>query len=165
MEKPLNLKFKYTEKEYVEAVKWYYSKSLNIKIDIIVSVVFIFIGSFFWLTGDESFLNKMLVLLGSILLLMTIFVLYVNPKRIFKHEPKFQDEYKLGFKDEGILFETEHINSAIAWNHYSKVKENKSFFYLIYGKFMFTIIPKRAFQNTEEEDLFRKLVQEKLEKK
>ena len=61
---------------------------------------------------------------------MIIFGLYVNPKRIFREEPKFQDEYNLVFKDAGILFQTEHINSTIAWNHYSKVKESKSFFYL-----------------------------------
>lgn len=97
------------------------------------------------------------------MLLMMIFVLYVNPKRVFKEELKFQDEYYIGFKDEGILFQTEHINSTIAWSHYSKVKENKNFFYLIYGKYMFTIIPKRTFSNNEE--LFRKLVEEKLEKK
>lgn len=163
MEKSLNLRFKYTEKEYAEAVKLYYLNSLNIKIDIIISVILIFFGSFFWITESESILNKILVLLGCIMLLMMIFVLYVNPKRVFKEELKFQDEYYIGFKDEGILFQTEHINSTIAWSHYSKVKENKNFFYLIYGKYMFTIIPKRTFSNNEE--LFRKLVEEKLEKK
>lgn len=165
MGKSLFLKFKYSEKEYIEAVKWYYSQSLNLKLDVVISVILICFGSLLWISGSESILNKILVLLGCILLLMIIFTLYVNPKRVFRQEPKFQDEYNLSFNDEGILFETEHINSTIAWNHYSKVKENKRFFYLIYGKYMFTIIPKRAFLNTEEEDLFRKLVEEKLEKK
>jgi hypothetical protein len=165
MEKALNLKFKYSEKEYAEAVKWYYSKSLNIKVDIIISVILILLGSLLWITGNDSIFNKILVLLGCILLLMMIFVLYVNPKRAFKQEPKFRDEYSLGFKDEGIIFETEHINSTIAWNHYSQVKENKDFFYLIYGKYMFTIIPKRTFASKKDEELFRKLVEEKIEKK
>lgn len=165
MEKSLNLKFKYSEEEYAEAVKWYYSKSLNIKIDVIVSVILIFFGSIFWISGNESILNKILILLGCILLLMMIFVLYVNPKRAFKQEPKFRDEYTLIFSDEGIKFQTEHINSIIAWNHYSQIKENKDFFYLIYGKYMFTIIPKRAFIDEKGEELFRKLVEGKLEKK
>ena len=86
MEKLLNLKFKYSEKEYAEAVKWYYSKSLNIKVDIIISVVLIFLGGLFWISGNESILNKVLILLGCILLLMMIFVLYVNPKRAFISE-------------------------------------------------------------------------------
>ncbi len=165
MEKSLCLKFKYSEKEYAEAVKWYYSQSLNIKLDVVISVILICFGSILWISGSESILNKLLVLLGCILLLMIVFALYVNPKRTFRQEPKFRDEYNLRFNDEGILFETEHINSTIAWNHYSQAKENKDFFYLIYGKYMFTIIPKRAFMNKEEEEEFRKLVVGRLEKK
>lgn len=46
MEKSLNLRFKYTEKEYAEAVKLYYLNSLNIKIDIIISVILIFFWEF-----------------------------------------------------------------------------------------------------------------------
>lgn len=165
MEKSLNLKFKYSEKEYAEAVRWYYSKSFNIKVDIIISVILIFLGSLFWITGNDTSLNKILVLLGCILLLMILYVLYVNPKRAFKQEPKFRDEYNLSFNDERILFKTEHINSTIDWNHYSQVKENKDFFYLIYGKYMFTIIPKRTFMSKKDEEIFRKLVEEKIEKK
>lgn len=165
MEKSLNLKFKYSEKEYAEAVRWYYSKSLNIKVDIIISVILIFLGSLFWISGNDTSLNKILVLLGFILLLMILYVLYVNPKRAFKQEPKFRDEYNLSFNDERILFKTEHINSTIDWNHYSIVKENKDFFYLIYGKYMFTIIPKRTFMSKKDEEIFRKLVEEKIEKK
>lgn len=165
MEKLVCLKFKYSEKEYAEAVKWYYWQSLNIKLDIVISVILISLGSLFWITGSESIYDIILVLLGCILLLMMILVLYVNPKRIFRQEPKFHDEYKLDFNEKGILFETEHINSTIAWNHYSQVKENKDFFYLIYGKYMFTIIPKRTFMDREDEVLFRKLIEEKFEKK
>ncbi|MDP4144329.1 MAG: YcxB family protein [Bacillota bacterium] len=165
MENLLYLKFKYSEKEYAEAVKWYYSKSLNIKFDMVLSIILVSLGSIFWIMGSKSMLNKILVVLGCFLLLMMLFVLYVNPKRIFRQESKFQDEYKLSFNDQGILFETEHINSNILWSHYSQVKENKEFFYLIYGKYMFTIIPKRTFLNKEDETLFRKLVEEKLDKK
>lgn len=162
MEKSLSLKFKYTEKEYTEAVRWYYSQSLNTKLDVVISVILISLGSLFWITGSESIYDLLLILLGCILLVMMMLVLYVNPKRIFRQEPKFHDEYKLNFNEKGILFETEHINSTIAWNHYSQVKENKNFFYLIYGKYMFTIIPKRTFMNREDEVLFRKLIEEKL---
>jgi hypothetical protein len=162
VEKTLNIKFRYTEKEYSEAVKLYYSDSLNIKVDIIISIIMIFIGSFFWITGNDSIINIIAILLGCILLLMMILVLYVNPKRVFRQEPKFRDEYNLNFKNDGILFQTEHINSSIAWNHYSKIKENKNFFYLIYGKYMFTIIPKRTFSNREDEEFFRKLIGEKI---
>jgi len=45
MDESLDLKFKYTEKEYTEAVKWYYSNLLNSKIDIIASVISVFMVS------------------------------------------------------------------------------------------------------------------------
>ena len=152
MDESLDLKFKYTEKEYTEAVKWYYSNLLNSKIDIIASLISIFIGSFYWVTGSDSIIFKFLVAIGCLLLIMIIIVLYVNPKRFYKMQPKLHDEYNISFSYEGIIFRTININSTIAWNHYSKVRESKKFFYLIYGKFMFTIIPKRTFINNEQEE-------------
>ena len=163
VEKPITLKFKYTEKEYVEAVKWYYSKLSNVKLDVIISIVLIVLSGSLWVTGGKETYFAGIFLLGCIMLLIIIFALYINPKRNFKQELKFHDEYNLSITDEGISFQTVNISSMIAWNHYSKVKENNNFFYLIYGKYMFTIIPKRTFINKNEEELFRKLVEEKLD--
>jgi len=163
MGKLSDLKFKCTEKEYCSATKWFYLNNSKIKIDIILSVVLILIGSLFWISGSNSIFNKMIPIFGCIFLLVILFVLYVNPKRDFKKDPKHGDEYKLSFKEEGITFQSEHINSTIRWNNYLELMENKSFFYLIFGKYMFTILPKKSFKNDEEQDLFRKLVNKKLE--
>lgn len=163
--KSIDLRFQYTDNEYADAIKCYYLSLVNVKLDIIFSIFFVCIGSFFWLTGSESIINKIVIFPASILLLMLIFVIYINPKKTFRQQPKFQNEYNISFSVEGIHFQTENINSSIEWNHYLKTIENKRFFYLVYGKNMFTIVPKRSFMNDEEEALFREMVNEKIGKK
>jgi hypothetical protein len=99
---------------------------------------------------------------GVLFLSILTYAIFINPKRIFRSEPKFRDEYFLSFSNDGIAFKTEHINSNLQWNHYIKFSENREFYYLIYGAFMFTIIPKRAFEDKGNEEQFKKLLIEKI---
>jgi len=162
LETTIDINFKYTEKEYASAVKWYYMKSYRIVFDFIVAIILIIIGSFLQFSNPKSVINMFIVVTGVLFLLILIFAIYINPKRIFRSEPKFKDEYFLSFSNEGIAFKTEHINSNLQWNHYVKFSESKEFYYLVYGRFMFTIIPKRAFVNKSNEEEFKKLLIDKI---
>ena len=162
METTININFKYTEKEYVNAVKWYYMNSSRIIFDFIVAVIIIIIGSFLQFNNPKSVSNVFIMAAGVLFLLILVYAIYINPKRIFRSEPKFKYEYHLIFSNDGIEFKTEHINSNLQWNHYVKFSETKEFYYLIYGTFMFTIIPKRAFENKSNEEEFKKLLIDKI---
>src|SRR5690242_3720251 len=107
----IDVHFKYTEKEYASAVKWYYMKSSSIIIDFIIAVTIIATGSFLLLYNHNSIINMFMVALGILFLSILIYAIYINPIRIFRSEPKFRDEYFLSFADESISFKTENINS------------------------------------------------------
>ena len=162
MQTSININFKYTEKEYANAVKLYYMKSSRIVFDFIIAVTLIIIGSLLQFNNPKSVINIFIVVAGVLFLLILIYAIYINPKRIFRSEPKFKYEYFLSFSNDGVIFKTEHINSNLQWNHYVKFSESKEFYYLVYGRFMFTIIPKRAFENKSIEEEFKKLLIDKI---
>jgi hypothetical protein len=77
-------------------------------------------------------------------------------------EPKFKDEYRLDFSEEGASFQTEHLNSKLDWSYYNKFLETDKFYLLFYGKAMFSIIPKRAFTSDEQQNQFRCILNKKI---
>jgi hypothetical protein len=131
----------------------------------LISAVIMLFGLSLRLGGNDSAISKMLAFTGLLMLLMILSALYINPRRFYKKRPKLRDEYNLDFDDQGITFHTEITNPTVPWGKYSFFKENKGFFYLIYGKMAFTIIPKRVFSSSESEEMFRKLIRKKLRKK
>lgn len=114
--------------------------------------------------GYGSFLNTVCLLVWCALLVMSVLFTYSIPKKVFRQDPKFQDEYNLTFSHDEIKIVTDHAKSTMSWNNYSHIKENAHFFYLIYGKgkYVFSVIPKRVFESKKEEDAFRKLIHEKI---
>ena len=80
----------------------------------------------------------------------------------FKREPKFREEYRLTFAPEQIRFQTASIDSTLQWSHYGRVLEGTSVFLLIYGKGLYTVIPKRSFTSEAHLEAFRTLVKEKI---
>lgn len=157
------LQFQYTEAEYVAAVHSYYNRAFHIGTYLIALGVVFLASLYLWFATDEP-----VIFFGvSIFLLIvaTPLVFYfVTPRTTFRRESRLHDTYWLRFDDEGIAFKTEHINSNLDWALYQQAWENKRFFFLIYGKQMYTIIPKRVFADAEQEARFRMLTQRKIGK-
>ena len=80
----------------------------------------------------------------------------------FKSNPKFRERYSLRFSEEGIHFKTATIDSTLKWDHYHACLESDRVFLLVYGKRMYTVLPKRAFQGPPQIDDFRELVKNKV---
>ena len=90
------------------------------------------------------------------LILIAAFV--VIPPFLFRREPKFEDEYSLAFGEQGIHFSSAHIDSQIEWSMYSRALINRHSYVLYYGERSFTVIPRRVFQNTEQQRAFERLL-------
>ena len=80
----------------------------------------------------------------------------------FKRNPKFREEYILAFGSEGLHFKTTSIDSTLVWSYYDRVIEDAELFLLMYGKCMYTVIPKKAFKDEDEINRFRCLIQENI---
>ncbi len=76
----------------------------------------------------------------------------------FRINPKFKEEYQLTLTDEHLHFETATIDSTLKWTHYTEYFETSKAFILVYGKGMYTVIPKRAINETGEMDSLRSLL-------
>jgi hypothetical protein len=87
----------------------------------------------------------------------------LSPRRLrvrffFRRNPRFLESYHLSFSDSGIHFKTKSIDSNIAWTHYNRVLENDRVILLLYGGWMYTVIPKRVFKDVHELSAFRSLI-------
>jgi hypothetical protein len=77
-----------------------------------------------------------------------------------KWNPKFREQFEVTFTQQGIHFSTPTIDSHIDWTFYHYVLEDDQLFLLVYGKWMYSVIPKRAFANASERDAFRDLMRQ-----
>lgn len=164
---PVQLVFKLSEKEYLAAVRVYFWRSRELLARLIMSYV-LFSSGLLMLSFLLDFLLPLWVLVVLILLVgLGLFHGYVVdvPRRYFRGDPKFRDEYNLIFTDAGIEFKTQSINSSIAWSLYTGVIENDSFYIMIYGKDIpsLSILPKRAFRDSKQEIAFREMLRRNLD--
>ena len=163
----VHLSFSHTEKEYLAAIRFYFWHSKELLVRLIVSCLLftiVLLLVYAWL--------KFLIPVWAIVILMFIggmgfFHGYVIdlPRNRFRGDPKYREEYNLTFSDDGIEFRTANVNSSIAWNLYTRVIENDSFYIMVYGKDIhsLSIIPKRAFRDSEQERTFREMLRRNID--
>ena len=165
----VTLTFRHTEEDYLAAVRLYFwhSKTLLVRLSIsgvLMSIALLLLTMLVDFALPLWFLVILMFLVG-----MALFHGYLIdlPRRVFRGDPKFRDEYNLICSDAGVTVKTENIASSIKWNFYTSVIENDRFYLLVYGKNLpsFSILPKRAFRNNEDELIFRDLLRRHLDPK
>ena len=163
----VELNFKHDEKEFLAATRLYFWHSTDliarvIVIDLLFAVLLLLLNVAmgfalpFWAIAVLSVLVWVAWFHGFVIDL---------PRARFRGDPKFRDEFHLTFRDANIEFRTHNVNATFAWNFYSKVIENDSFYILTYGKNIhsLSILPKRAFRDSTQETLFRQMLRRNLD--
>ena len=158
----VQLSFRYSEEEYLAAIRFYFWHSKTLLGRAIVTYV-LFSAGLVLLPLAMGFhlpvwANLALVGIAGV----ALFHGYVvdRPRTYFQGDPKFRDDYHLTFTDAGIEFHTQNMSSMTAWNFYSGVVESDSFYILIYGRNIhsLSIVPKRAFQSSNQDTTFRQIL-------
>ena len=156
--KTVELKFQYTEDEYVKAARQYLFASRTITKTKIVTLILFLMFSVYYFFSSFS-------VLGGIALGVTLFALILGctlyfyiPIYRFKQTTKYHEEYQLIFSNDGIKFKTPTINSDLKWDIYSQIWENSIFYFLIQAPNVYTTIPKRAFANPSDKQAFEEMV-------
>jgi hypothetical protein len=161
MEKTISLRFKYTAEEYVAATRLYLVRSADFFARLGVCFLYA-VGCMVLFAWLEVSLSPELIFLLVFVALLPFFIAFMHlivlPRRRFRSDPKFQDEYLLQFSDDGIQFKTSQIDALLQWSLYNKVLENERFYLLVYGKHMISVIPKRAFADEFQEAAFREML-------
>lgn len=128
----VSLSFRYTEADYVRAMRAHYKTRLRLPLDIAVILGIAFLGAYQIWSGSRTFGIVLLSISGFFaLFLITVFV--VIPRVMFRRQPKFRDKYFLQFSQEGIHFQTAHIDSALKWEIYTNALVDVNSFILILG--------------------------------
>jgi YcxB-like protein len=162
MDSVVHLSFRYSEIDYVRAMRAHYASRLRLKIDVIVVVAAGLLGVYLWQAPDSRGWGIGLVCLSAVFALILAAAFGVIPRLVFRGDPKFRDQYSLTFAPEGIHFRTDHIDSQLEWSIYSRALIDSRSFLLYYGVRAFTVIPKNVFETAEQLAAFEKLVSEKI---
>jgi hypothetical protein len=159
----VSLSFRYSENDYVRAMRAHYATRLRVPLDIAVVIGAAALGAYFLYSGLH-WPGIVLMCLSGILALLLIAAFAVIPHIVFRRELKFRDENSLIFSPKGIHFRREHIDSELQWSLYSRVLIDKHSFLLYYGSQSFTIIPTRVFQTAVQRETFERLLAQNVPK-
>lgn len=162
MDSIIHLSFRYSELDYVRAMRAHYASRLRLKLDAAVAVATALLGVYLWRSLDSRGWGIGLVCLSAVFVLMLVAAFGDIPRLVFRREPKFRGEYSLTFSPDGIDFRTAHIDSQLQWSMYSRALVDPHSFVLYHGTRSFTVIPKRVFETTEKLATFEHLVSEKI---
>ena len=158
----VSISFTYTEEEYIRAVRMFYERAYHTRFNFLLGSFVALLGALGVAAGFQVLFPAVCLAVGSALLALHGFAYFVTPRRHYESNPKLRERYELDFHDEGILFRSKGVESRLEWGLYSKVLETAEFYLLMYGKDMFTVIPKRAFRDQLHENVFRELLRRKL---
>jgi hypothetical protein len=160
----IDISFRYSEADYIRAMRAHYASRLRLPLDIAVIVLTAAMGAHFWRLPSTHWFGVSLVCMSIVFGLMLITIFFVIPLVSFRREPKFGDEYALTFSPEGIHFRTVHIDSQLQWNIYTRALIASHSYVLYYGAYSFTVIPKRVFQTDAQREAFEELIVRNLPK-
>ena len=157
----IQLKFTYTEAEYVAAVYAYYARTFHMKTYIVLGGLLILAGLALWLYTGAAVVFFGLSVFMLIIGVPAIFY-YITPRRHFRETAELHYPYEISLNEEKLIFKTRGVESRLEWQSYHKAGETDQFYFLFYGKQLFTVIPKRVFTNQAQEQQFRDLLQRKV---
>lgn len=160
-EEPLRLSFTYTEDEYIKGARLFFERGGDLKFRLYLGLGFFACALFIAWLADELFVTAAVVLPTLLVVARYWYVYSVLPRSYFRSNPKFRDPYELTFSDEGILFRSNGVESRLAWDFYLKALETPEYFFLVYGKDMFSLIPKRVLRDRRQESALRELMRRK----
>jgi hypothetical protein len=164
MSEAINLSFRYSESDYVRALRAHYSSRLRVRFDIAAAIVAALLGAYSWRSPDYHWLSVICVAASVVLVLILFVAFVVVPPLAFRSEAKFKDDYSLTFSQDGIHFRTAHIDSQLQWSLYSRAFIDGHSYVLYYGSRQFTVIPKRVFKSAEQQESFEQLLSQHVSK-
>lgn len=156
----VSLRFRYSETDYVRAMRAHYRTVLRLWLDIPSIAAFILLGIYLWHSAELHWLSIASFVVSGAFALMLVAAFVIIPPLVFRREPKFGDEYSLTFSPECIHFKTMHFDSRLEWSTYSRVLVDRYSYVLYYGLRSVSVIPKRVFQSPEQQATFERLLAE-----
>ncbi len=162
MTEPASISLSFTNElnDHLAAQRVFYNRGVMARLDKVVAVLLIGFGVYMVAVAGARWWTLVWFPLGVAEWFDLFSLNRLRTKLAFRRNPKFREEYHLTFSRESIHFKTITLDSTLQWMHYERVIENPTLFLLMYGKSLYTLIPKRAFASDAEIDSFRALLGE-----
>ncbi|HEX6182340.1 MAG TPA: YcxB family protein [Pyrinomonadaceae bacterium] len=158
----VELSFSLTEEEYVSAARSFYARSPHAMFNFYTGAAVLAGAMLFAALAGDLYLGGLLFAIGFVGVAWRFYTLYTLPRAQFRRNPKLGATFHLTFSEEGIFSRTKGGETRLEWGYYSEVRETPDGYFLLYGKDMFSLLPKRVFVGPRQEATFRELLRRKL---
>lgn len=155
---PISIIFINELKDHIQAQRVLYSKGIMAKLDKVVAALLFGFGVYYVAFVGLHWWTIIWFPLAVAEWFDLLSLSRWKTKIEFQRNPKFREEYHLTFSRENIHFKTASLDSTLQWTHYERLIESPDLFLLMYGKSLYTLIPKWCFKSNEEINAFRVLV-------
>jgi YcxB-like protein len=162
MSESVELHFRYTEGEYVSAIRTYLLAKRRVAFFVGIASVVTLLGLYFLLTQSDAAATLSFLVTGAFLFGLLATSLVILPHRRFQTNPQFHREYYLQFAEDGILFRTDQLDATLKWEIYTEALETEKFYLLSHGEGAVTVIPKRVFKSGEQQGQFEDMLRRKV---
>lgn len=156
---PITIKYNYKISDLIRAYRHYRSKTLMYKIGLALGAICLIVGIWYLVQFNLDTAAVLLFLLALMLAfdLVRLLRIWLAFKR---NEKLYTKEIEVRIEDGGIHSKTDDAESFFKWERFDEVMEDEQFFLLIYGKWMYTIIPKRIFSDPTQMQIVSEMFRE-----
>src|SRR5437879_6919980 len=106
MSETINLSFRYSESDYVRALRAHYSSRLRVRFDIVAAIVGALVGAYSWRSPDYHWLSVICVAASWFLVLILLAAFVVISPLAFRSEEKLWEDYSIYFSHDVLHFST-----------------------------------------------------------
>ena len=152
----MNITYQLTLNEYQEAATYHYKTG---KRPLLVAV-FVGMATFMMLVGTDfsntqQVINNILMTFFALAfyILFTRMVTAWQAKNIYKKSPILSKEVTLRISRKGIQQDKKNNSQTLAWELFSKWKQNEKYYLIYTNPHQFNVIPKRVLNESQKEEL------------
>jgi hypothetical protein len=159
----IHFAFRYQPGEYLSGIRANQFPRYRLLTDLGISLMILIVGMATLAWSQDFWLGVIFIALSLPLPALYLLSFLITPV-MMGESLKREQEYQLTLSDAGIHFQTESIDSRIAWSLYRRATRTARFYLLYYGRNQFTVIPRRVFKDDGEAQAFEELLRRQLPK-
>ena len=156
----MTIQFSYKKNQVLQALRYHFLNRREIRLMIILVNVFaLSSAALFYLKKIQPFA----FLVGSFLWFsLMISFWFVLPGMVYRRAATFRDHFTMRFEEESFSVGNERGSRLWDWKALSTFLETPNFFHLYFDNRSFFLVPKDAFENSDQIYEFRQLLKVKV---
>lgn len=154
------LEYNITLADYIEANNVYIKTSkLKYHGYFVLGILAIVVGLLGIIIIPKYFASYLAILLGIYFFLSPTYLYQKRVKKIWERESSISEPLIVTLTDDEIIVKSPNEDGITKWKAFTHFVETKNLFLIFRQQNAFNVIPKRAFENHDLENNFRKLLQ------